>query len=914
MAENSIKKTIEANIGQINNVFVFPTQTAADLWADQTIKNTKIKAVAMERFLAWDTFKGSSIKSHQKGKTSIPSTMRQIFAAQLISINAQEPFLESLIPAEFAKTASGFVNWISGLLPSLSIWKKYFDNLKKEPDAEDRDLLKLYEKYSEFLNKYNLFDPAWERPPFIPDQNHYFIFFPEILSDYAEYKDLLEQSKEDITLIHLPEENNYSPSVQFYQNSRTEIRSLALQLHKIHEEKNISWDEIAISVPNMESYGPYLDRELEIYEIPHVMRYAKPLSSSGAGNLFSLIQECASSNYSFENIKDLLLISELPWKEPKLSMALIQFGQDNNCICSFTNQGNRVDVWEKSFQNRPGTSINVINYYRSLKEIIGRITSAESFDKIRSLYFEFRNKFFNMDECPETTDKLISRCISELGALIDLEQSFPDCKVSNPYSFFVNQLGNTNYLEQTSERGIQVLPYRTGATAPFACHLIVDSSQASLSVIYKELSFLREDKRAKLLKREDSNVSEFFIQLYAMNSMESEIIFTCAQKTFSGYAQPSSYLNLLDYSNKEKEPEFLNHDVYLDEKAYYKQESSGFSKITETERKGFEFWKECQRLDFSESETTKDYVSNSIKEVRQKGECFRISYSHLKNFCECNRKWLLKNIARLETRVNEAELMDGYEMGSLYHIILQNYCDLLHDNKKILYVENEELTEEYNNYLKTAVDAALNNKYASGKDLRERDKNSYIATELLSTTRDAIFNTIKNTVIEFSKKFIGYTVYKTEAHYEYQIPETNILCEGYIDCLLQNPSDGDFALIDYKSSKYSIPAKSMYIEDIGPDEYPNFQMPIYLYLLKNQETPLAVEECYFFSIKDQVAVEFDISRLPPVEDKLEEAIQNFANYLQFDRFFENPEKDFSTCNSCDYRAVCRKVFNVGQGK
>ena len=76
---NPIEKIIKENILDLNTVFVFPTQTAADLWADKATLVTDVSAVAMERFLAWDDFKSQSVKSHQTDRTSIPSTMRQIF-------------------------------------------------------------------------------------------------------------------------------------------------------------------------------------------------------------------------------------------------------------------------------------------------------------------------------------------------------------------------------------------------------------------------------------------------------------------------------------------------------------------------------------------------------------------------------------------------------------------------------------------------------------------------------------------------------------------------------------------------------------------------------------------------------------------------------------------------------------------
>ncbi len=155
MSNNLIEITLKENIKNPKAIFVFPTQTAAELWSDKIIFISDVSAVAMNRFLAWDTFKGQSIKSMHQNKTSIPSAMRQIFAANLISQNAQNPFLKNLIIPEYAKTAAGFTNWICSLLPSLKNWKTKFEKNHQNPDDEDLDLLTLYEKYSNFLEKNN---------------------------------------------------------------------------------------------------------------------------------------------------------------------------------------------------------------------------------------------------------------------------------------------------------------------------------------------------------------------------------------------------------------------------------------------------------------------------------------------------------------------------------------------------------------------------------------------------------------------------------------------------------------------------------------------------------------------------------------------------------------------------------------
>ena len=50
---NLIEQTIKTHIHELTSVFVFPTQTAADLWADRATNPTvtNVSAVAMERFI-----------------------------------------------------------------------------------------------------------------------------------------------------------------------------------------------------------------------------------------------------------------------------------------------------------------------------------------------------------------------------------------------------------------------------------------------------------------------------------------------------------------------------------------------------------------------------------------------------------------------------------------------------------------------------------------------------------------------------------------------------------------------------------------------------------------------------------------------------------------------------------------------
>ena len=124
-----IKNCISANIKNLNSVFVFPTQISASMWADKALEFSGAACVALERFIAWDEFKGESIRSQHQDKNSIPSTLRTIFAENLILQNSISPFLKSIITQEFAQSATRFSTWIAKILPSLSMWK---NNIEKK--------------------------------------------------------------------------------------------------------------------------------------------------------------------------------------------------------------------------------------------------------------------------------------------------------------------------------------------------------------------------------------------------------------------------------------------------------------------------------------------------------------------------------------------------------------------------------------------------------------------------------------------------------------------------------------------------------------------------------------------------------------------------------------------------------------
>lgn len=908
MAQNLIGQTLVQNISRPENIFVFPTQIACDLWADWTIQNSPVKAVAMERFIPWDDFKATAIRSELQDKNSIPSEMRKIFTIQLIEQNAKTPFLNSIIPSDYAKTAGAFANWISTILSSLSIWKKYFDkNTASNPkaiDDEDRDILEIYKRYQDFLDKYSLFDPAWEKPPFKADNKHYFVFFPEILTDYEEYRPILDECKEFITIVSFTDDDGKPVAdVDFFTDSRTEIKNLAIRLRQAHDNDKIEWDKIAVSVPDMESYGPYIDRELELYSIPHVVRSARPLSQTAGGSLFNLIRECVNENFSFTSLKNFLLTVELPWSDSELNDRLISFGQNNNCLCNFEIDGSPVDIWEKTFDSIPCDK-NVITFYKNLKHALVKITSSASFEEIRDNYFAFREKFFDMDKCSDFTDKIISRCIIELGGLIDLEKVFSECRIPNPYNFFVSLLDEKVYLEQANERGVQILPYKTGSSSPFDCHFIVDASQVATSIIYKSLSFLREDKRLKILgglDHEDPNVTRIFLRLYKMNSLSKMVYFSCASKTFTGYAQSASDLTEQDFTKNP--PDFISQNFFSQEKNWYLEKGKFPGSIYSIQKSGAINW--LLANEHYEADTLKAFevVNEIIKKNRMKdGTNCNVSCTALNNFFECPFKYCLNQILHIKELNQETDLMDRFAKGTLNHRVMEFFFKHYQEHHLLLPTAEDILLPETLNLIAVCLDKAIDD-----------NENSPMAQFLLNTTRLDLLQDITEAIQGICKKFSEHYVYAVEKNYSFKIPDQNVLCEGKIDLLLQDPADNELILIDHKTN--NVPTKKeLYYSLLPEGETLNFQMPMYFYLLQNNPFVPPFKQAFFYKINEHKFTEFKSENINLELNYLQEKIKVFVQAVSDGNIIKERTQKIADCYGCDYKAVCRHTFIVGKSE
>ena len=166
---NKILETLTKHILDENSVFVFSTEIACTSWQDKLLNDEIIEAIPLEKFIAWDKFKSEAVRSKIQNKKSIPSALRKLFSSWIIEKNRKSclensPIFTSIINPKYSQSAQSFTDWISSLLPQLQNWKDKISkkvSSENELDEESKDLLKLYQLYSELLEKTLKFTPSF---------------------------------------------------------------------------------------------------------------------------------------------------------------------------------------------------------------------------------------------------------------------------------------------------------------------------------------------------------------------------------------------------------------------------------------------------------------------------------------------------------------------------------------------------------------------------------------------------------------------------------------------------------------------------------------------------------------------------------------------------------------------------------
>ena len=931
-------------------LFVFSTDVVMNSWIDWCVTHQEesgVSAVALERFISWDHFKGQYASANQAQKNVIPSLLRKIFVSNLIRRNSTEKFFKKIINPEYADNAGSFTDWISKILPSLKLWHDLREKMAAtgtlKCDEEDSDFETLYKEYSGFLEQNNFFEPAWTVPDFSANKKKVLIVYPETLEDFADYIDVFDKC-DSITLVTLPKEEPAHPECIKYRDSRTELRMTILAIRKLVADGKADWTDITLNVPDLETYRPYLERELTSYCVPFVIRAGFPLTSNCAGIIFKEILDCYTSDFSYASVRTLLLDNYIPWKSSfeKTKQDLIREGQRMRCICGYeTKDGKKIDIWKEALSKINHDELQ-LTFYTSLKKDITAICKSKTFAAIHTAWMSFKSRYLEVTAFSETADKIISRCITELNNLISIEKLY--CEplklfIENPYEFFINELNAKTYTPQNSATGISVYPYKLSAAAAYKYQFVIDSSQNNLELPFKRLSFLNSGKRSLLkLTDEDKrfNASKAFLRLYAKSSDGTFPMFSCAEETFSGFAIAHTYLSIVKENPIAQELE--KTDFIQNEKRWFLDQTKGKYNFSEKQKDQFLYWNNFNKERYKKSapyevpESLKKKIewylienrnkhNSTTKGVADNTKKITISQSDMKDFFPCPRNWIFNKVLKLEPDSLSTSLIGRYDMGNIHHKILELYGSYLMKNNQPLpsvsaegrIEQQEQLTELINEFALKAI-----------QNPEEKFKDSPLTIEMLKSQIPAITETIITFLKSFCGKFGGYKIKGVEKWYGSNNPSREWNYTGKIDCILAagttDSQNTGWTIIDYKNTKSAMPKiKNTKLTEEGT--LGDFQMPMYITLMRENEKIKEINLAAFYAInsntsQNNAVIVDDSSKSKKMED-FEPTIKAFEQYAERfaqcvkDSEYPLSEVDvFEDCGGCNYKSICRYNYTI----
>ena len=780
---NSISAIITEFLGKKSDgsckpLFVFSSDVAVDSWTEWAVRNSElsgVQAVALEEFTAWDKFKGNFLAGNVTGKNCIPSLLRKLYVRSLIHQNLEQHFIKKIVPSDSAESAYAFTDWLSKILPSLKLWhQKYVEFLAKnnlteqtDPDLENQDYNQIFTRYNNFLEENNLFEPSWLNPEFVEKERTIIIFYPEILEDFSDYEAVFSKAQ-NVIAVKLPEAGTHIETeadvhtnagtytgaknpvyVYKYQDSRKELRHTILRLRKLHEQ-GIKWTEMAVNVPDLDVYRPYIRREFELYCVPVNIRSGEPLTKNCAGLIFTQLNECFTSNFSYSSVRALLQNEYVPWKEDlkEVRENLILEGNRMRAICSYEENENStktVDIWKESL-SAVATDERESRFYEKLKKRVTEICRAENFKKLRAAWFTFRDDFLQKENFTSDANKILGRCLSELDDLIDIENRFLEplaLKSESPFSFYLNEINSKTYRPQEKLNGVSVFSYRLAAQAHFKYQFIIDASQKNLDVPNKRLSFLNNEKRKLLLGAnadEKANSSEAFVRLYAKDfvadlsnkscNFYDSVHFSYAEETFAGFAIAHSALTVANSTDepdnhcKEFESALEKYDfIKLERENLCKNGADGAQEADSTkcaddsqdvwgatctklvsalnlsvlQKEAAQNWaNRLKNFNLIQNENITTPLQQKITEVlvtnRKSDSDFVVTQTDLAKFYPCPRKWILSSILKIKAVEDslDTNLMQNFDMGNINHKILELFMKDHAAKKETLPVTNQD--------------------------------------------------------------------------------------------------------------------------------------------------------------------------------------------------------------------------------
>ncbi len=916
---SAVAAAIAQRLDDRSCAFVFPSQVAADSWAETSLGFPGVIALEKDRFLGWDRFlERIALENAPTGKKAAEPADRLIWALATLAEQSRRPFLRILAkpglepPLSLAPSLARLAPALRGLARDLaSASAGYAANGQSDEVADYRALAAAYDR---FLEARGLYEVSHLEPAFAVPGRRYVIFEPALMPDYPRLEARIAAAP-GIELIAAAERTGHTPTLRKYATFREEIQDVLGQCAALVDE-GLEPSDLAISAPSLTpDIQAHLAAMAEKFGLPLAFHAGEPLSASPFGRLLRSLSGAQAEGFSLRTLRALFGKGALAWKDQQAAAALVRYAA-RYCVPEFSaDRQAMAALWKKTFascQSPLGAEARA--FYDALIAEAAAISGAKSFDALRRALHDFLDDFLATPKRGAPADRSIENIFNGLDAL-DAEYRFLGAPplAATPFEALLIALDATTYSPPQSANAIAVYPYRLGMLLASSTHFVIEASQDSLeSALMSHVPAPRE-LQACLTPGKDLGDAAF----RAFDAVRA--VYCHAESSLSGFTVPHPYFLRNGIAAEEIAMGTLPPALDAREAMAWRNTAPGTLPDTlprpcaeaglgllSGEPGGGRFPPpalSATALPGGRKGDGKSRLDPSLLLALRACDAaplVKLSPSRLKSLQECPFKWFASCLPDLDSGAGTANTAEG----SLSHALIRMLLQRIQDTDGGFIAAN---LDEYRGWIDETFDRALE------QTLRQQGP---ALEPSLSAARLKIQDRIER-LLAFEETFAseGWGIGAFEVALSMPLEALGIAFEGRADRIAAEYTSGEgprrLAIIDYK--KGATPKKSEFL--VNTEGFlRDFQLAGYAAMAESAGDQ--VEKALYWSIEAGKAVfVFGSDKRRPDRESFEQerqalgkALDHAAAIIKAGNFLDaTPGK--LACQNCDVKALCRALYS-----
>lgn len=935
-----MKRIIASYLDQTKNLFVFPSEVAGEYQLRRAVLSGGRRVIRSDRFISWDRLKE---REFSPSRERLPSNTlyRTLFSMSLLEEHVEKgPLLRVLLGGRSGDEVSVFRNQIALMLPQLQKAVRMLDeggtgDRSGFPVALEQDLRLLYERYIDFLEKNGLFEPAYIAPVAGSSEYRYHIFYPELIEDYKEYRNLIEER--DNFLVHSIADHQGPEteprSILRFENARKELQYMVGRINALLEA-GVHPGDMAVTLPDYEAWQPFLEEEARVRDIPLDFRAGRKLSEYPAGLLFQRIADLMHNGMALDRLKQLVLEPAYPWREREALEGLVRFGVDHFFVRNLPGKAPGADTVSEKLK-KAGIP-ELLRIFTSLKGQFRRMMSSGTAAELQQEVHKFLKTFFDPEGWDPEAEKVLQYCLLVLRELREAEERLPAIKISSPYALWISLMEKQIYVASAKKGMLPVYRYRVSAGIIPRYHFIPGAGQAETRVNQEDFPFLRDDHRAMLSGNSAPDFSRDFLTVYAASG--EYVYMSCSDRGFGGPQLPPAELMeaglVLPVGEDappmpsppaesagparagraaQQEDDRIFSDPYPEEERFWAFEGEFPERLFSLQKEGFAAMDRTgfapKKIDHTRSVVSDVYLKERIGKVVRGERGARdgriwLSPTSFDRYAGCPYLFFLQSGLKLGQEEYTSTYIEHLQMGSMLHSVLSELY------RRVQEEDGRWRSEHTDRYLQIAAE-----EIRAEFDAVEKKGLAFLKPAW-EWFRAAAGVQVETFIREEGKFFDGYELAGTEKDMEWPLPGGKAGMHGRIDRL--SVMDGKAALVDYK--KGNMPGrKDVYHEENLPAAS---QLAFYAHVAERNDYRVA--SASYYSLRDGRFSNIYVHPDAPMADHLGRArpvLQpgEFADMARriagsVELVAEEMERgNYLTrenCGSCELRSVCRTKYNL----